>query len=158
MFKIWTEDDQNAQSASAPKLRQIVFINSATALFPFPGYITYSASKCAVRAPVDALRMEALRLSGPMSKYTVHCTFPATIMTPAFLEEQNRKHELTKQIEGTAGSIKDLFKQHLSPAVAARIIISGVARGQFGIAEDCFDSTLVCKCAMYIPEKRVWHL
>lgn len=107
ILKMWTEDDKKAKT-SKPRLRQIAFLNSAAAFLGMPGYAAYTcnsgatrrkhqvgqlltspkASKCAVRGLADTLRMEALRLSGPISTYTIHCAFPSNFISPAFIEEQ----------------------------------------------------------------------
>ena len=41
ILKIWTEDDKKAEP-SGPRLRQIVFINSAAAFLGMPGYAAYT--------------------------------------------------------------------------------------------------------------------
>ena len=41
MLKMWTEDAEKAEIAS-PRLRQIVFINSAAAFLGMPGYAAYT--------------------------------------------------------------------------------------------------------------------
>ncbi|CAF9925818.1 MAG: hypothetical protein ALECFALPRED_003225 [Alectoria fallacina] len=120
MLKIWTEDDKNAERLS-PRLRQIAFINSAAAFLGLPGYAAYTSSKCAVRGLTDTLRMEALRLSSPATTYTIHCAFPSTFISPAFLEEQKSKPELTKRMEDTMGSMADLEQRF----PVARGIIAG---------------------------------
>jgi 3-dehydrosphinganine reductase len=42
MLKMWTEDDKKAEVPARPRERKIVFINSASALAPTPGYAAYS--------------------------------------------------------------------------------------------------------------------
>lgn len=101
------------------------------------------ASKCAVRGLADTLRMEALRLSGPASKYTIHCAFPSNFFSPAFLEEQKTKPELTKQIEGTAGSMGELEQRIPSAEKVAKGIINGAARGDFALCDDSMESGLL---------------
>lgn len=46
MFKLWIEDDKNSECPrlGTPKLRQIVFINSAAAFVGIPGYISYTST------------------------------------------------------------------------------------------------------------------
>lgn len=41
ILKIWTEDDEKAETSN-PRLRQIVFINSAAAFLGMPGYAAYT--------------------------------------------------------------------------------------------------------------------
>ena len=105
--------------------------------------ISPKASKCAVRGLADTLRMEALRLSGPVSKYTVHCAFPSNFISPAFVEEQKSKPELTKRLEGTTGSIAELEQRFPSAEKVARGIIAGVARGDFALCDDSMESGLL---------------
>lgn len=100
------------------------------------GLILAKAAKCAVRALADTLRMEVLRLSGPISNYTIHCAFPANFISPAFLEEQKVKPLLTKRMEGTTGSIADMEKRLPSSRQIARGIIAGVEKGDFAICSD----------------------
>ena len=42
ILKMWTEDDTQTAQTSSPKLRQIVFINSAAAFLGMPGYVAYT--------------------------------------------------------------------------------------------------------------------
>lgn len=162
MLKIWTEDDKNAEVLS-PRLRQIAFINSAAAFLGLPGYAAYTgelgaakrmhragrsltvpkASKCAVRGLADTLRMEALRLSSPATTYTIHCAFPSTFISPAFIEEQKSKPELTKEMEGTMGSMAELEQRFPSAEKVARGIIAGVERGDFALCDDSMESGLL---------------
>lgn len=41
IFKMWTEDDKKAETPS-PRIRRIVFINSAAAFAGIPGYAAYT--------------------------------------------------------------------------------------------------------------------
>ena len=96
MLKLWLEDDKRDEAqygSRPPRHRQIIFINSVAALACAPGYTAYNrmyydvlkveghvltciqATKAAVRSLADTLRLEALRLSSPVSKYTVHCAW-----------------------------------------------------------------------------------
>ena len=162
MIKIWTEDDKKAE-VSCPRLRQIAFINSAAAFLGLPGYAAYTcelgitkriprtnqsltlvkALKCAVRGLADTLRMEALRLSSPVTTYTLHCAFPSTFITPGFIEEQKLKPELTKRMEGTVGSIAELKQQYPSAEKVARGIIAGMEKGDFALCDDSMESGLL---------------
>lgn len=101
------------------------------------------ASKTAVRALADTLRMEALRYSCSASTYTVHSAFPSNFITDTFLQEQEKKPLLTKRIEGTTGSVEELQKKYPSAEKVAAQIVAAVARGDFVICEDSFDSVLL---------------
>ena len=48
VLKVWTEDDKKAETLS-PRLRQIVFINSAAAFLGMPGYAAYTGKLGAKR-------------------------------------------------------------------------------------------------------------
>ena len=87
--------------------------------------------------------MEALRLSGSSSTYTIHCAFPSNFISPAFLEEQKSKPELTKQIEGTTGSMAELKQRFPSAEKVAQGIIAGVERGDFALCDDSMESGLL---------------
>ena len=84
--------------------------------------------------------MEALRFSGPASTYTIHCAFPSNFISPAFLEEQKSKPELTKRMEGTTGSMTELEQRFPSAEKIARGIIAGGERGDFAICDDSMES------------------
>ncbi|KAF2838261.1 putative short chain dehydrogenase/ reductase [Patellaria atrata CBS 101060] len=140
ILRLWTEDDKAAKTTSQ-RLRQIIFITSAAAFLGVPGYAAYTASKCAVRALADTLRMEVLRHPDKVSTYTVHCAFPSTFITEAFVEEQKMKPELTKRIEGTLAPIEELEKQYPSATRVAEGIIAGVSRGDFAICDDSPDTS-----------------
>jgi len=142
MLKIWTQDDRKTEARS-PRLRRIVFINSAAAFLGLPGYVAYTSSKCAVRALADTLRMEALRYSGPASVYTIHCAFPSNFITQSFFQEQEKKPEVTKRIEGTVGSVAELEKKFPSAQKVAGQIVEGVARGDFALCDDSMESSLL---------------
>ena len=91
----------------------------------------------------DTLRMEALRLSGPASTYTIHCAFPSNFISPAFLEEQKSKPKLTKRIEGTTGSRAELEQRFPSAEKVAQRIIAGVERGDLALCDDSMESGLL---------------
>lgn len=96
-----------------------------------------------MRGLADTLRMEALRLSGPASTYTIHCAFPSNFISPAFVEEQKLKPELTKRIEGTTGSVVELEQRFPSSEKVAQGIIAGVERGDFSLCDDSMESRLL---------------
>lgn len=96
-----------------------------------------------MRGLADTLRMEALRLSSSLTEYTIHCAFPSNFISPAFVEEQNSKPKLTKEIEGTNQSMADLEKRLPSSEKIAKKIISGVERGDFALCDDSAESGLL---------------
>lgn len=145
VLQMWTQDDKDAKVPPSPRLRQIIFVNSSAALVPVPGYVAYSgkskkyrmicaltpveAAKSAQRALADTMRLEAMRYSGPVSTYTVHCVFAHNFITPTFLEEQKNKPELTKRLEGTTGDLSDLERHFPYAEKIAPEIVAAVARG-----------------------------
>lgn len=139
LIDIWTQDDKNGGfQAAKPRLRQIIFINSAAAFLGIPGSIAYTPAKCAVRALADTLRMEVLRYNCPASTYSIHCAFPADFVSPGFILEQNTKTPLTKRIQGVDRPFEELKARFPSSEKVASLIIAAVDRGDFVICEDSF--------------------
>ena len=101
------------------------------------------ASKCAVRGLADTLRMEAIRLSNATSRYTVHCAFPSNFISPAFVAEQERKPQLTKQLEGTMHSMEELSHRLVSIEKLALGIVEGVESGDFVLCNKSPESALL---------------
>ena len=101
------------------------------------------ATKCAVRALADTLRMEVLRLSGPQSSYTIHCAFPSNFIGESSIKEHAFKPKLTKRLEGTMISFVELQKRIPSAEEVARSIIRGVGKGDFAICNDSSEAALL---------------
>jgi 3-dehydrosphinganine reductase len=89
-----------------------------------------------VRALADTLRSEALIYSGRASHYTIHCAFPSNFISSAFVEEQNSKPELTKEMEGTTVPVSELTRKLHSAKQVACYILSAVERGDFAICSE----------------------
>ncbi|KAL0942753.1 short chain dehydrogenase [Colletotrichum truncatum] len=142
ILKLWIEDDKSNAVIGAKKTRQLIFISSAAALCNVPGYIAYAAPKCAQRALADTLRQEAAIYSTPTCEYKVHCAFPNTFMTDAFMDEQKTKPELTKRIESSDGPIEKLKTKILPAEYIAEYIVGGVAKGDFALVSD-FDTEVL---------------
>lgn len=53
------------------------------------------------------------------------------------------KPELTKQIEGTTGSMAELEQRYPSAEKVAQTIIAGVERGDFALCDDSMESGLL---------------
>ena len=117
-------------------VRHIVFTNSTAALVALPGYVAYTPTKTALRALADTLRQEVL-LYKSQQAIEVHCSFPGTITTEAFMDEQERKPMLCKTLEGSNDP-----KKSMTPQAVAKGIIAGVERGEFFITLD-FDTRLL---------------
>ncbi|KAK0623891.1 short chain dehydrogenase [Immersiella caudata] len=150
-LKIWKDADAEALQQSVeptvPRLRRVVFVSSAAAFLALPGYDAYTPSKYAVRAIAETLRLEALLLSNPASTYKIHCAFPGTFISPAFIDEQATKPRLTKQIEGTDMDMEELKKRYPSGEEMARRILAGVEADDFAVCPD-FESGLLFSSMM----------
>ncbi|KAI1390362.1 uncharacterized protein F4822DRAFT_233968 [Hypoxylon trugodes] len=135
VLKQWVEDDSVSMIPKSPKIRKIIFVNSSASLVPAPGYLAYSAAKAAQRALADTTRLEAMRYSNSKSTYIVQYIFAHNFITPTFIEEQKNKPELTKQIEGTTGSLAELEKSFPYAAKIAPEIVAEVASNNFAITD-----------------------
>ncbi|KAK4118950.1 short chain dehydrogenase [Parathielavia appendiculata] len=128
-LRIWREADRQAWQRGAEPASD-------------PRFTLKVASKYAVRAIADTLRLEALLLSNPASTYKIHCAFPGTFISPALIAEQASKPRLTKQMEGTDMEIEALTKCFPSSDEMAQRILAGVERGSFAVCPD-FQSGLL---------------
>ncbi|KAK2007434.1 short chain dehydrogenase [Colletotrichum eremochloae] len=142
ILKLWIEQDEMQPSKGGRKTRQLIFISSASALCNVPGYIAYAAPKCAQRSLADTLRQEAAIYSTPTCQYKVHCAFPNTFMTEAFMDEQKTKPELTKRIESSDGPLEKLQSKIPSAEFIAEYIVERVAKGDFAVVSD-FDTEVL---------------
>jgi 3-dehydrosphinganine reductase len=115
--------------------RHIVFTASTAAFVALPGYVAYTPPKVAVRALADTLRQELL-LYGGKDKYQVHCSFPGTFTSEAFLAEAETKPKLTMILEGSDMTEEQLKKTKQSSAEVAQLVIKGLERGEFFITVD----------------------
>lgn len=95
----------------------------------------FTAAKTAVRALADTMRMEALRYSTPEVTYHIQCAFPANFISDSFIEEQNCKPQLTKDIEETAADISELRKKLPSAKKVADYIVAKIHSGDFAICD-----------------------
>ncbi|KAK2748479.1 putative secondary metabolism biosynthetic enzyme [Myotisia sp. PD_48] len=155
MLDIWIEEDEKKLSTpgSHPKLRQIIFINSAAAFLGLPGSIAYTrtltdptyskAAKAAVRALADTLRMEVMRYCCTQSTYSIHCAFPADFVSPGFMLEQKTKTPLTKRMQGLDRPLSELEARFPSAEKVASLVITAADRGDFIICEDSLAASLL---------------
>ncbi|KAK2026321.1 short chain dehydrogenase [Colletotrichum zoysiae] len=113
------------------RTRRLVYIASSAAFVALPGYVAYTPPKTALRALADTLRQELL-LYGDESMYRVHIAFPAAFTTDAFLEEQEGKPKLLKQMEDSDYATKEeLFRKVQSVEEIATGILDGIRKGRF---------------------------
>jgi 3-dehydrosphinganine reductase len=119
-----------------------------------------TAAKAAQRALADTLRLEATRYSGPISDYKVQCVFAHNFITPAFIEEQKNKPELTKRLEGTTGNLEDLRKTGKFPDAEkiAPEIVEAVAKGDFAVMDGRFEPQICWATAIASSPKRGWGI
>ncbi|PYI34368.1 putative steroid dehydrogenase [Aspergillus indologenus CBS 114.80] len=110
--------------------RHLIFTASTAAFLGFPGYAAYTPTKAATRALADTLRSEVL-LYRAQQDIRVHCSFPGTSYTDAFYEEQIRKPQLLKEMEGSADN-----KGGLTAAKVAELTLRGLRAGQGYITVD----------------------
>ncbi len=111
-------------------VRHIAFTASTAAFVALPGYVAYTPTKTALRALADILRQEVLMYKKQQT-IQVHCSYPHTILTDSFIEEQKKKPELCKVLEGSDDS-----QNGMTPEAVARGIIAGVDRGDHCITLD----------------------
>lgn len=102
--------------------------------------------------------MESLHYSNRESTYTIHCAFPSNFITDSFIEEQIKKPELTKRLEGTLGPISSLQNRFPSATKIALIIIDGVKRGDFAICDSSFESNVFWANMVGMSPKRGWGI
>jgi 3-dehydrosphinganine reductase len=117
-------------------IRHIAFTGSTAAFVAVPGYIAYTPTKTALRALADTLRQEVL-LYKAQQTIQVHCSYPGTITTETLADEQKRKPELCKLLEGSEDP-----KNCMTPEAVATGIVAGVERGDFCIIFD-FETNLL---------------
>jgi 3-dehydrosphinganine reductase len=131
-LRLWLAEDEVEQRTKGT--RHIVFVSSKAAFVGLPGYTAYTTAKVAVRALADTLRQEVL-LYGK-DRFKIHCAFPGSYMSEAFLADKVELPELTKILEGIDSDKEELAKKKPSPADMAGLILRAVVRGDFMITTD----------------------
>ena len=106
----------------------IILTGSTAAFVSLPGYAAYTPTKTALRALADTIRQEALMYP---QEIRIHCSFPGTIFTNAFREEQRDKPLLTKHLEGS-----DNPEDGMTAEAVARATMIGLSQNQFLITFD----------------------
>ncbi|KAJ2976955.1 hypothetical protein NUW54_g11486 [Trametes sanguinea] len=102
---------------------KIVFVSSILAYFSIVGYSTYCPGKFALRGLAEALHSEF-----KLYDIDVHISFPGTIYTPGYEQENKTKPKITLKIEESDGGA--------TPAYVAETILKGVQQGKFHITGD----------------------
>ncbi|KAI4233775.1 MAG: hypothetical protein LQ349_004208 [Xanthoria aureola] len=108
--------------------RHIVFTASTAAFVAVPGYAAYTPAKAALRALADIIRHEVLMYPQDVR---VHCSFPGTIFTDSFYEEQRQKPALTKQIEGS-----DNPTDGMTAGAVSKSVFAGLSKDHYLITTD----------------------
>ncbi|KAL8997529.1 MAG: hypothetical protein Q9169_003224 [Polycauliona sp. 2 TL-2023] len=97
-----SEDTSTSPTSSGPPLpRHIIFTSSILAFYPLAGYSPYSPTKASLRILTDTLSQELLLYPPTPSRPAVvpHCVFPATILSPGYIEENKCKPPITLKLE-----------------------------------------------------------
>ncbi|KAL4883338.1 putative steroid dehydrogenase [Aspergillus karnatakaensis] len=126
LLKRWIKEPP----ATKDTKRHICFTASTAAFIALPGYVAYAPTKTATRALADTLRQEVL-LYRETQDIRIHCSFPGTIYTESFYEEQQNKPALLKTLEGSEED-----KGGLSASKVAELTIQGLKQGKFFITVD----------------------
>ncbi|KAH9845332.1 putative short chain dehydrogenase/ reductase [Teratosphaeria destructans] len=116
---------------------------------------SHAASKAAVRALADTLRLEVLRHNTADSNYAVHCAFPGDFISPGFLKEQETKVHLNKTIQGLHQPVEKLAAKLPSSDQVASMIMRAVDRGDFMITYSLEQHALFANMLGASP-KRGW--
>ncbi|KAL8670618.1 MAG: hypothetical protein Q9168_004849 [Polycauliona sp. 1 TL-2023] len=113
-----------------PSPRHIIFTSSVCAFYPLAGYSPYSPTKASLRILTDTLSQELLLYPPTPSRPAVipHCIFPATILTPGYIEENKCKHPITLKLE-------EADDGH-TPEEVAEKSIKGLERGEEMVTTD----------------------
>ncbi|KAL7283751.1 hypothetical protein ACG7TL_003188 [Trametes sanguinea] len=102
---------------------KIIFVASILAYFSIVGYSTYCPGKFALRGLAEALHSEF-----KLYDIDVHISFPGTIYTPGYEQENKTKPKVTLKIEESDGGA--------TPEYVAETILKGVQNGKFHITGD----------------------
>ncbi|KAI9056792.1 oxidoreductase [Trametes sanguinea] len=123
---------------------KIVFVSSVLAFFSIVGYSSYSPGKFALRGLAESLQSEL-----QLYDIGVHISFPPTIFTPGYQEENKTKPSITLKIEETDGG--------LTPEQVAAGIFKGVQSGDFHITTGWIADTFRASTAGSSPRNSyIW--
>ncbi|KAJ1548906.1 3-dehydrosphinganine reductase [Cladochytrium tenue] len=132
---VMTADEQDAagfvagipRDCTVPLPERIIFCGSMLSFFSFVGYVTYSASKYAIRGFQEALRSE-LRPLG----VKVHMYYPGNIDSPGHVIENKTKPALTRKIDGASNpeSSESVARWLLAGIVNERLSINNELIGE----------------------------
>ncbi|KAL8766545.1 MAG: hypothetical protein Q9209_006688 [Squamulea sp. 1 TL-2023] len=138
-----------SSTATSPLPRHLVFTSSVLAFYPIAGYGSYSPTKASLRSLTDTLSQELLLYPPTSSRPAVipHCIFPSTILSPGFMEENERKHPITLKLE------EDDKGQ--TPEQVAEASIRGLERGDEMVTTD-FQGGLMWRSIMGFSRKGIW--
>ncbi|KAI0654645.1 oxidoreductase [Cubamyces menziesii] len=117
---------------------KIVFVASVLAFFSIVGYSTYAPGKFALRGLAESLQSEL-----QLYDIDVHISFPPTIFTPGYQEENKTKPAITLKIEESDSG--------LTPQQVAAGIFRGVQNGNFHITTGWIGDTFRASAAGSSP-------
>lgn len=132
-----TSRGQDTKSTSTPTShlpspRHLIFTSSVIAFYPLLGYSPYAPSKAALRSLSDTLSQELQLYNGARRKdpslgtqaeVKIHTVFPATILSPGYVEENKIKPAITKKLEeGDDGQTED---------EVAAVSVKALERGEY---------------------------
>jgi short chain dehydrogenase len=117
---------------------KIVLVSSLVGFCGLIGYSQYAPMKHAIRGLAETLRSELI-----LHDISVHCYFPATILTPGFETEQKTKPEPLMKIEEADAPLK--------PEVCAKKLVQGVSNGNFFITSDLQTDLFRAACSGVQP-------
>jgi 3-dehydrosphinganine reductase len=105
------------------------------------------------------MRLEAMRYSGPVSKYIVQCIFAHNYITETFLVEQKTKPELCKRIEGTSSTeLSELEKHFPYASKIAPEIVANVLSNDFAVMDKRMDPQALWANMIGTSPKRGWGI
>ncbi|CDO78039.1 hypothetical protein BN946_scf184724.g3 [Trametes cinnabarina] len=117
---------------------KIIFVSSILAYFSIVGYSSYAPGKFALRGLAESLHSEL-----QLYDIDVHISFPPTIFTPGYEEENKTKPAITLKIEEADGG--------LTPEQVADGIFKGVQNGDFHITTGVISDTFRASTAGSSP-------
>ena len=122
---------------------RVVMVGSVLGLFGLIGYGAYVPTKFALRGLAEVLMQEL-----KPHNISVHLMFPGTILSPGYEEEQKRKPQITKDIEGAD-------EGQTCEQIAKKLLI-GVERGDGFITSDIIGELARCYASGMGPKSSKW--
>lgn len=131
----------------AHKRGRIIFISSTVGLMGMIGYSQYAPTKWALRGLAECLNQEFLRFH-----ISFHVYFVASIRTPGFEKEEERKPMITKVLEG--GDVSG----DQSAEARAKCLIEGLKDNQIFVVSDFFTRLLLATSDGFNLRLKEWPI